>query len=98
MEDQSLRWLSVDGKSSAQLADTLSHACLDLGQVSLSGNGIDDFDNELADLPKLGGAKSACGSSGRAQPYAGGDRRLLGIKGDRVLVRGDVGAIERTFR
>src|SRR5215472_4595361 len=59
MEDQSLRWLSVDGKSSAQLADTLSHACLDFGQVSLSGHRIDDFDNELADLPKLGGAKSA---------------------------------------
>src|SRR6185312_16148334 len=89
--------LPVDGIALAKLDSALLHRRLDLAiaLIAIGHEPIENLDDQAADLLELGNAEAACGSRRRAEPNAGGDRRLLRIEGDTVLVAGDVGATQR---
>ena len=86
--------------SGAQGFDARLHRRFDLAVAFLAilAQAVDDLGDHAADLAKLGRAEAAGGAGRRAEADAGGDERLGRIVGDRILVAGDRGAIERLLR
>ena len=61
----------------------------------VGGERVDHLQDQLADAGELGLAEAAGGAGGGAEADARGDERLLRVEGDRVLVAGEAGALQR---
>ena len=59
---------------------------------------IQHFADQLADLAEFRLTKAARGAGGRAKAHTRCHHRLFGVKGNGVLVAGQMRAIERRFR
>src|SRR5665213_2756453 len=98
---QRIRILSINRETAAEFTHARAHAGLHFGVAVLMvlvSQAVHHFHDQLADLAEFGGTEAAGSTGRRAQPDAGGDKRLLRVVRDGVLVGGDEGAVERFFR
>jgi hypothetical protein len=94
---KSVGQLGVDREAGAQGFHFGGHAGFDL-RIALGAilaKPSTTCGDPLADLGELGLAKAARGAGGRAQTDAAGQQGLFAVEGDRVLVAGDAGAVQR---
>src|ERR1700674_5238939 len=83
----------VDRKARQQALDLVAHGRLNqtVRLRPLLRQHVQQFGDQFADLTEFGDAEAARGAGRRAEADAGGDRGLLRIERNAVLVAGDAG-------
>src|SRR5579883_3166266 len=87
--------IGIDGKAGAEGVDLVADAPLRrFAVIAPRHRGLEHLDDHAADFAELLLAEAARRRRWRAEADARGDRRLLWVEGDAVLVAGDAGAPE----
>src|SRR5882672_6636237 len=96
-----LLWLAlasvaVNGKAGTKCMHLGAHLGFDLGVAirAVLGDAVEHVGDQMTDLAELGDAEATGRAGRRTQPNARGDRVLLRVTRDTVLVDGDAGPIE----
>src|SRR5690606_13318477 len=86
----------VDGEGVAKFANPAAYALfyLTVAVFAIPRKPFDDFCNQSADFPELGGAESARRPGRGAEADARGDERATCVERDAVLVAGQPGPVE----
>src|SRR5262245_53049921 len=89
--------LLVNREAAGQFLHALLHRRLDERRTAVTRlrNGVEHFGNQRTDLLELCNAETARGGRGRAETQTRGDKRLLRVERDAVLVTGQARTHQR---